>query len=207
MEAEHDGYCQAPRNITHRRTLLHVYPDVWVVVDDLIGPPSEHTFDTYFHFPASSNLSIEHDSDIALRVNARAASARLRLLMCASAPIEASLAEGQMDPIQGWVSPAYGKKMAAPALRVRMRSAAPASGMFIMLPSHSGTDSYHPMVLPTADDNEGRPLATELEQGRGERYFCLLVPRPYRQAFGLHSAWQIFLVTSDERPAHQRSRH
>ena len=66
-----------------------------------------------------------------LRVEARADSARLQILMCASAPMNGKTIEGQMDAIQGWVSSMYGEKSPAPALRLSMRSLAPASGMFI----------------------------------------------------------------------------
>src|SRR5438876_9212196 len=99
----------------HRRRLLHVRPDFWVVVDDLNGnlqAPS-HTFDFYFHFPSGAKLSVQEESDSVLRANAYADSARLQLLMCTSAPMKAKT-------IQGWVSSLYGEKSSAPTLRIGM---------------------------------------------------------------------------------------
>jgi hypothetical protein len=149
VEAEHDGYCDSPSKIMHRRCLLHVRPGVWVVVDDLQGS-DEHTFDFYFHFPSKATLSVQPENDSLLRVNACADSARLQLLMCTSAPMNAETIAGQTDPIQGWVSSLYGEKSRAPALRLRMQTLAPASGMFIMLPSHSGANPDHAVATRSA---------------------------------------------------------
>ena len=163
VEAEHDGYRDAPSNIMHRRRLLHVRPDLWVAVDDLTGDVQgssrEHMFDFYFHFPRNAQLSVQQENDSVLRVNARADSARLQLLMCASAAIKAKTIEGQMDPIQGWVSSIYGQKSPAPTLRLRMQAPAPAFGMFIMSPSPSDT------AIRGVSVTEGSALACEAECG------------------------------------------
>jgi len=166
--AEHDGYRGAPCNIMHRRCLLHVRPNLWVVVDDLKddlqGPSLEHKFDFYFHFPSDAELSVQQESHSLLRLNARADSARLQLLMCTSAPMEAKTIEGQMDPIQGWVSSMYGEKSRAPALRISMQTPAPASGMFIMAPSYSGSDPDD-VVATRSVVTKGSALACETESG------------------------------------------
>src|SRR6185369_6623627 len=117
VEAEHDWYRNAPFNIIHRRRLLHVRPGLWVVADDLQSAESsrdEHMFDFYFHFPSNANLSVQQENDSVLRVNARADSARLQLLMCTSVCMNPKTIEGQVDPIQGWVSSIYGEKSRAP---------------------------------------------------------------------------------------------
>src|ERR1051326_4114428 len=170
VEAEHDGYCDAPFNITHCRSVLHIRPDLWVVVANLMGT-SEHMFDFYFHFPSNAKLSIRQDSDSVLQVNARADSARLQLLMCASAPVTSENIEGQVDPIQGWVSSTYGEKSRAPVLRVGMQTLAPASGMFIMLPSHSGADPDDAVATRPVPLTEGSALAFEAEQGNAKDIF------------------------------------
>ena len=180
VEAEHDGYRGAPHNIMHRRRLLHVRPgmsganaspagrshqDLWVVVDDLQGPPQQHMFDFYFHFLSNARLSVQHESDSVLRVNARADSARLQVLMCTSASMKANTIEGQIDPIQGWVSSIYGQKSVAPALGGGMQAIAPASGMFIMIPSHSASSPDHAVAARSVSVTEGSALACEAEYG------------------------------------------
>ena len=170
VEAEHDGYRDAPFSIMHRRGVLHIRPDLWVVVDDLMGT-SEHMFDFYFHFSSNAKLSIRQDSDSVLRVNARADSAHLQLFMCASAPVMSKTIEGQVDPIQGWVSSTYGEKSRAPVLRVGMQTLAPASGMFIMLPSQSGADPDDAVATRAVPLTEGSALAFEAEQGNVKDIF------------------------------------
>ena len=50
MEAEHDGYRRMPQGVIHRRRLLYVAPESWIVVDDFRGS-GEHSFDFHYHFP------------------------------------------------------------------------------------------------------------------------------------------------------------
>jgi hypothetical protein len=132
---------------------------------DLQGPWDQHMFDFYFHFPSNAKLSVQQENDSVLRVNALADSARLQLLMCTSASMKATTIEGQADPIQGWVSSIYGEKSRAPTLRLRMQTSAPASGMFIMLPSHSGADPDQVVTTRSVSVTEGSALACEAEYG------------------------------------------
>ncbi len=141
VEAEHDGYRNAPHKIVHRRCLLHVSPGLWVAVDDFQGSTEGHTFDFYFHFPPNADLLVQTVTDSAVVAAARKDSARLDLFMCASAFLKTEIIEGQLDPIQGWVSALYGQKSPAPVLCIRMSAPAPASAMFILRPSHFGADT------------------------------------------------------------------
>jgi hypothetical protein len=168
VEAEHDGYRDAPFNIMHRRRLLHVRPDLWVVADDLQSAQSstgEHMFDFYFHFPSNATLSVQQENDSVLRVNARADSARLQLLMCTSAALKGKMIEGQMNPIQGWVSSMYGERSRAPTLCIGLQTPAPASGMFLMLPSHSGADTVDAVATKSIRVTDGSALACEAAHG------------------------------------------
>jgi uncharacterized heparinase superfamily protein len=168
VEEEHDGFRDAQCNIMHRRRILQVRPGLWVVSDDLqSAQPSrdEHMFDSYFHFPSNAKLSVQQENDSVLRVNAHADSARLQLLVCTSAPVRGRTIEGQVDPIQGWVSSIYGEKSRAPALRLSMQTIAPASCLFIMLPSHSGADPDRAIVTRPVCVREGSALACEAEHG------------------------------------------
>jgi hypothetical protein len=162
IEAENDGYRDAPHNILHRRRLLHLSPGLWVVADDLAGPPQQHIFDSYFHFPANSHVSIQQENERVLRVSACADSARLKLLVCASASMQAKTVEGQINPIQGWVSQTYGHKSPAPTLRIGMETRAPASGMFIMLPSYSAAPDPE-VTTRSVSVTGGSALACEAE--------------------------------------------
>lgn len=106
-----------------------------------------------------------------LRVSACADSAHLKLWMCTSAPAQVKTIEGQTDPIQGWVSPLYGKKSPAPTLRVEMQTRAPASALFIMLPSHSLEGALRSVETRSVLVTGGSALACEAEYGGVEDIF------------------------------------
>ena len=176
VEAEHDGYRDAPGGIVHRRLLLHVRSGLWVVVDDMRGDPEQtlrkdHKFDFYFHFPSKAKVSVQQESSAIIRVDAHADSAHLQLLMCASAIVQGKTIAGQVDPIQGWVSPLYGEKAPAPTVRLSMQTRAPASGMFIMVPSHSGADPNPVIVTRPVSVTGGSALVCEAEQGEVKDVF------------------------------------
>ena len=57
MEAEHDGYRRLPQGVIHRRRLLYVAPESWIVVDDFRGS-GEHTFDFHYHLPGDAEVSL-----------------------------------------------------------------------------------------------------------------------------------------------------
>jgi len=176
VEAEHDGYSDPPVSIVHRRGLLHISPGLWVVVDDMQGPSdkperAEHKFDFYFHFPANAKVSVQQESSALIRLNARADSARLQLLMCASAIVQGKTIEGQVAPIQGWVSSLYGRTSRAPTVRISMETRAPASGMFIMMPSHADADSEQAIVTGPVLVTGGSALACEAVHGNVKDVF------------------------------------
>jgi hypothetical protein len=125
----------------------------------------EHKFDFYFHFPSNAKVVVQQENSAAIRVNARADAAHLQLLMCASACLQATTIEGEVSPIQGWVSSQYGEKSPAPAVRLSMQSLAPASGMFVMSPSHSGADPNHAVTMRPVSVSGGSALACEAEHG------------------------------------------
>lgn len=57
MEAEHDGYRRMPQGVIHRRRLLYVAPEAWIVVDDFRGS-GEHRFDFHYHFAEDFKVSV-----------------------------------------------------------------------------------------------------------------------------------------------------
>jgi hypothetical protein len=108
VEAEHDGYRRMPQGVIHRRRLLHVPPESWIVVDDFRGC-GEHTFDFRYHFPEDAEA------------------AGLRLPLFASHPLKTARTAG-------WVSRGYGEKKPCSTLRATFTGAVPAAAMTFLLP-------------------------------------------------------------------------
>jgi Heparinase II/III-like protein/Heparinase II/III N-terminus len=111
VEAEHDGYRRMPQGVIHRRRLLFVPPESWIVVDDFRGS-GEHTFDFHYHFPADAEVSAPH------------------LCLIASEPVKTAR-------IAGWMSRGYGEKKPCTTLRATFAGPVPAAAMTFLLPDGS----------------------------------------------------------------------
>ena len=111
-EGEHDGYRRMPQGVIHRRRLLYVPPESWIVADDFRGG-GEHTFDFHYHFPPDDGES------------------RLHLHLVASQPVK-------MERIDGWSSRGYGAKRAASTLRATLTGSAPVAAMTFLVLTPDG---------------------------------------------------------------------
>ena len=111
-EGEHDGYRRMPQGVIHRRRLLYVPPESWIVADDFRGC-GEHTFDFHYHFPPDEGES------------------RLHLHLVASQPVK-------MERIDGWSSRGYGAKRAASTLRATLTGSAPVAAMTFLVLTPDG---------------------------------------------------------------------
>lgn len=110
-EAEHDAYARLPRPVVHRRQVILVKSGYCVVVDGLDGD-GEHRLDLRFQF-APMPLALDSDQWArAGRRNGRGLFARA----FATVPLKVAVVEGDLEPPQGWISPDYGVRTAAPML-------------------------------------------------------------------------------------------
>jgi hypothetical protein len=136
IEGEHNGYRRMPHGVIHRRRLLCLPPQSWIVVDDFRGS-GEHRFDFHYHFAADVEVSdLEQDE---AGVLARAEQQGLRLRLVASQRVtSAKLVRGETAPIAGWVSGGYGEKNPCSTLRVTVTGPAPAAAMTFLLQDSNG---------------------------------------------------------------------
>src|ERR1035438_5975107 len=131
VEGEHGGYRRMPHGVIHRRRLLYVPPESWIVVDDFRGS-GEHRFDFHYHLAPGVEISrLEQDES---GVVARAEQAGLLLHLVADRPVtSADLIRGETAPIGGWASHGYGGKRPCCTLRTTITGPTPAAAMtFIM---------------------------------------------------------------------------
>jgi hypothetical protein len=148
-DADHDGYRCLPDPVGHRRRILFVKPRYWVVVDDLEGK-AEHRVELRFQFvPMRVTLGPE--------LWARALGSRghgLLLRAFATAPLKAEVLEGELTPIQGWVSPDYGRRRPAPVLTYSAVARLPLRIVTLLLPVEEPLASP-PAVSPLTEEGRG----------------------------------------------------
>ena len=128
-DAEHDAYMRLPDPVLHRRRVLFVKPRYWVVVDDLSGAGT-HRVAVRFQF-APLPVALEADG----WARARGPDGRGLLLRVFSVePLEARVREGDLSPIEGWVSPDYGQCLSAPVLIHESETRLPVRIATLLLP-------------------------------------------------------------------------
>ena len=114
-DGSHDGYRRLIDPVTHRRCVLFVKPEYWIVIDRLTGR-GYHTLEHYFHLMPWAVTQIEHDTGVAHVLDERACPV-LTIAPVGAPSLRADCVSGTTTPIQGWVSFYSGVKVAAPVVR------------------------------------------------------------------------------------------
>jgi asparagine synthase (glutamine-hydrolysing) len=121
-EGEHDGFRRYPGRCVHRRAVLRVGDDLWVVVDTVrgdgghtarlqwLGGPYPHRYDV----PAGR-----------LEVETPAGPFTVTVLASDARPLPGDVVAGGETPPRGWLSRYYGEKVPAPSLAVSRSGEAP----------------------------------------------------------------------------------
>lgn len=110
-DAVNDAYRRLSDPVTHRRRVAFVRSRYWIVVDDLCGS-DRHRIDLRFQF-APMQVRLHADGWVHATRNGKRG---LLLSASGSVPVDASVREGQRDPMEGWMSSNYGCMEPAPAL-------------------------------------------------------------------------------------------
>lgn len=122
MEGEHYGYRRHPGDCVHRRTVLFVKDDLWVVVDCVSGSGTHLSRLQWLGgvYPYS------YDVDAArMRLDVLGSAFEVAVVDQEGAPIVGDVAAGVDDPPRGWISRYYGEKLPAPSLVVERRGQVP----------------------------------------------------------------------------------
>jgi hypothetical protein len=134
IDGEHDGFSLLPQGITHRRRLVYIRPNYWIVLDELSGR-GEHDYEFLYHFAPGAELMVfgeERRGEVDCR--ARIGETGLNMFMYGSGPVQAAAVCGETDPIQGWSSRRYGERRPSPMLRTTLRGFTPAAMLSFLIP-------------------------------------------------------------------------
>ncbi len=110
VDGVHDAYSDGKVRLSHRRRVVFLKPTAWLVIDDVVGSGA-HELAVRFQF--APRIVAEVRGDWIRAAGERAAG--LWLHVWSVTPVRLDIHEGLLDPIDGWVSPAYGVKVPAPA--------------------------------------------------------------------------------------------
>ena len=128
-DAEHDAYCKLPDPVKHRRRVIFIKPKYWILIDDLCGQ-TEHRVELQFQF---APLSVALEADNWARAQGKNGHGLL-IKSFALTSLRAAIVEGEISPIQGWVSPDYGRRQPAPLLIYSALTELPLTVVTLLLP-------------------------------------------------------------------------
>jgi hypothetical protein len=120
------------RSVTHTRAVLFVKPGFWVVLDTLTASDGKaHTYDALFHFDAKVKanglrLVTQNPGDANLTVAARP-----------DAGLSVRIAEGQEEPVQGWLPAGLSRVRPAP-VGIFTASGVKQQMLYVLAPSPKG---------------------------------------------------------------------
>ena len=188
VSGSHDGYTRLGSPITHRRYILFVKPEYWIVLD-LLNGQGEHRFDLYFHLAPDAQVSLDSTSGTAWVRHVDG----VGLMICPvrNGGAQAQVITGSLDPIQGWVSQYSGEKRPAPALRYSQVTTAPARFGTMLYPRPQ-MDQASVSVLPlTVMDERSQVLGEHAVTGlkiEADQWVDYVIidhrARPGRKVFG-----------------------
>jgi Heparinase II/III-like protein/Heparinase II/III N-terminus len=160
-EAEHGAYAHLAEPVLHRRMVVLVRSGYCVVVDDLEGQ-GEHRLDLRFQL---APMALALGADQWIRAG-QTAGPGLLVRAFATVPLNTTIAEGEMDPLLGWVSTDYGVKTPAPMVTYSVVGRLPVRLLTVLLPTDHLSDS--PRVSPLAENGKIQGLVLS---DRGEALY------------------------------------
>jgi hypothetical protein len=132
---EHDGYRRLAGDVRHRRHLLAIGLDHWLIVDELIGR-GNHRCVWHYHMAPEAAVDVTSSNGV-VRVGISVSGTEAGLTVATSETAVAELVAGGLAPIQGWVSPRYARRRPAPALEVAVAGTLPLVAVTLLRPWRS----------------------------------------------------------------------
>jgi hypothetical protein len=158
-EAEHDAYLRLADPVTHRRRVLFVKPQAFVVVDDLFGAAA-HRVDVRFQLGGAA-VGLEAAPWVRAEVGGRV----LWIRAFSAAALETQLFHGHHEPREGWISRGYGQRQPASTLVYRAACRLPLRVVTLLWPAADGSVP----AVRALNGADGAPAALVFETGQRVR--------------------------------------
>jgi asparagine synthase (glutamine-hydrolysing) len=129
---EHYGYQRHSGHCVHRRSVLYLKDDLWVVVDRMEGSGAHRVRLHWLggDFPHGPRP----DGQTALELETPDGPFRVGVFNAAGHPIPGEIVTGQNHPPRGWLSRYYGEKVPVPSLSVELSERLPLTLVSILGP-------------------------------------------------------------------------
>ena len=124
FEAEHSDYDRRPWNVLHRRCVIALEDDVWVIVDDLLGE-GRHTMTTRWHLMDAPVTLDAARSCATLQTPAGPISLSISSSGGSAQRLEIIRGRDEPGDVQGFTSDYYGEKLPIPTLEAEWRCELP----------------------------------------------------------------------------------
>ena len=138
--AEHYGYQRLPGAPIHRRCFAFVDQKFWLLLDVLTASGQE-TFDIQWNFHFNAGIKLESRKEQSI-FTAQGPKAGLKMIFQPLDKLtwEALTYQGGKGPEQGWISPTYRARKAAPLLQINARSGFPVRVLTVLLPQSAKSE-------------------------------------------------------------------
>jgi len=168
IDARHYGYERLEDPVVHRRRVLFIKPEYWLIVDTLEAA-GEHEYEISFNL-APSNATLHPDTLAVVtedpdQPNCSIVPARTELL-------EGEIKTGSEDPIRGWTSYDYGARVPSPTVCYRLHAAGCRQVSFVIYP-HAAGHSIPVRARPLEIDTAGGGVAIEVTIGDRSDFIAL----------------------------------
>jgi hypothetical protein len=134
VDGSHDGYQRLKDPVTHRRQIIFIKPDYWLIIDILKGK-KKHIFEQYFHFTPETELNLNKKSGILMAKHSQ--NVFMKIMPINTMGLKSEVIEGSTSPIQGWVSYLSGKKQPAPVLSYKFENLKKAQFCTVLYPHNT----------------------------------------------------------------------
>ncbi|MFO8078661.1 MAG: heparinase II/III family protein [Armatimonadota bacterium] len=132
------GYGEDRMPCTHERTVIHLRPDAYIVIDRMLDAEGEHLYEALFNLDAEE--ATVHEDGLTVS-SADTGRANLTLMPLATEGLSLRIVKGQEEPLLGWV-PRTGEHRPVPCAVYSRSGPTPQMMVTLMLP--------HPTEEPPA---------------------------------------------------------
>lgn len=126
FEGEHYAYDRAPWHVVHRRAILGLPGDVWVVIDDILGRAATVQASWRWHLP-DAPYTQEADGPATMRLDTPKGPVTIAFANHRDTRPTVEVIRGVEQPgrVQGWSSTYYGERRPIPTLEVGLKGTLP----------------------------------------------------------------------------------